>query len=122
MRGHSTLDTYVSRLIFRRDSVKNFAKTRIAPERIEDRVYFDLEREPIALLRCLCQPGERLFVVPQSHISHKVMPRRNVVATRGFLFQSLQLFLGESADSGFESRCGESLFENLRLLGFTTQI
>jgi hypothetical protein len=64
-------------------------ETGITAQWIEDRVYFDLEREPIALLRCLCQPGERLFVVPQSHISHKVMPRRNGVATRGFLLQSL---------------------------------
>ena len=68
-------------------------------------VYFDLKREPIALLRCPCQPGEGFFAVSQSHISHKIMPRRNIVAKRGFLLQSLQLFLRESADSRFESRC-----------------
>ena len=40
-----------SRLISQRDSVKDFAKARIAPERVKDWVDRHLQRKPVGFLR-----------------------------------------------------------------------
>ena len=73
--------------------VDELVETRIAAQAVEDRVDFDLEREPVALLYHLCQPSERLFVVPQSHIGHELMHRWDILAATTSLIQSFEFRL-----------------------------